>query len=103
MRQSGEETMNTFLRCRVDKFCPMSSGVDAAGDGRRRRVEQLLLHVGLFHKCARCSQQHDTVEHLQGDHPARTYRNETHSYIVERNAGATLIAVNVLVIDIYPR
>lgn len=65
--------MNTFLWRSVNMFRAMSSGVDTAGNGRRRRVEQLFFHVGLFDKLTRCSQQNDTVEHLQSDHPARKH------------------------------
>lgn len=62
----------TFL-WRVNNFCTIRSGIDAAGDGRGWRVEELLLHVGLFDKCTRGPQQHDTVQHLQSDHPAHKH------------------------------
>lgn len=62
----------TFL-WRVNNFCTIRSGIDPAGDGRRWRLKKLFLHVGLFDKFTRSPQQHNTVEHLQGDHPAHKH------------------------------
>lgn len=60
----------------MNMFGPVSSGVRPAGNDRRRRVEELLLHVGLFDEHTGSPQQHDAVEHLQSDHPVH---RDTHT------------------------
>lgn len=59
----------------MNNFWTIRSGIYTAGDGRGWRVKELFLHVGLFDKNTRSPQQHNTVQHLQGDHPAHKHTN----------------------------
>ena len=64
-------------------FGTVCSGGDAAGGGGGRGLEELLFHVGLFDKRAGRPQQHDAVQHLQGNHP--THIQCTHVSILSPN------------------
>lgn len=77
MRQSDWATL---LRWNVNMFCPVSSRVCTAGGDRRRRVKELFLHIGLFDKHTGSSQENDTVENLQSDHPAHTDRQKSREH-----------------------
>lgn len=77
MRQSDWATL---LWWNVNMFCPVSSRVCTAGGDRRRRVKELFLHIGLFDKHTGSSQENDTVENLQSDHPAHRDRQKSRGH-----------------------